>query len=972
MESSYNVWLVALSIVIAFLASYTSLNLASRVTAARGAVGVYWLVGGAFSMGLGIWAMHFVGMLAFSLPIPIAYDLPITLGSIVPALVSSGLALYVVGRREPTLPTLTVSALLMGCGIVVMHYSGMAAMKMSPAIAYDPARYTLSVLVAIGASLVALRLAFRSSSGASVAQRLGSAALMGIAIAGMHYLGMFAANFAPDSLCLAGPGGADARWLAINVGGGTLLILGFTITTTFFDSALAQQNARTVTGLRRMNAELEHKAAEIAQEMTRELRDSQARLLERESSLREVNERLEAVIGSSPVAIYTRNLDGIVTSWNPAAEKMFGWSESEIVGRMLSTVPADKLRESEELRARLLNGEPVVDVEVRRQKRDGSPIDIRSTLAPLHDAQGNTYGYIAVATDITERKRTEGMLRLSAQVFENASEGIMVTDADSTIVAVNHAFTLITGYSAEEAIGRSSRMLHQQDPEFYASLRDSLDRDGHWQGELWERRKNGDAYAQWANIATVRDEHDQITHYVAVISDITARKEAERRLGYLATHDALTGLKNRSIFFESLQHAIARARRGNDRLALLFLDIDNFKAINDTLGHHAGDHLLREIAARLAGCVRESDTVARQGGDEFTVMIEDLTSSDEAAQIAKKILDTLAPKFVVAEREVFVTASIGIDIFPTDSGEAEDLLKNADAAMYHAKEQGRNNYQFYSAELNAAAHKRLSLEGGLRRAIEREEFVLHYQPQVTLRGARLVGAEALLRWNHPERGLVMPDEFIPVAESCGLIVPIGEWVLRTACAQNRRWQAAGLPELPVAVNISARQFRPDFVRIVRQVLADTGLDARYLELEITETLLMKNIEATTASLGLLNDLGVALAVDDFGTGYSSLYYLKRFPVDKLKIERAFVQDITVDPDDAALVRAIVNLGHSLGLRVTAEGVETEEHFAYLLGAGCDEGQGYHFGRPVAASEYEALLRASIDYSSGSAVVFTRT
>jgi diguanylate cyclase (GGDEF)-like protein/PAS domain S-box-containing protein len=841
-----------------------------------------------------------------------------------------------------------------------MHYSGMAAMKMSPPITYDPARFALSMLLGVGASLVALRLAFKASADAGARQKLGSAVVMGLGIAGMHYLGMSAANFAPDAICLAGAGGVDAGWVAINVGGGTLLILGFTITTAFFDSSLAAQNARAVARLRRMNTELEEKAAELAGDMTRELRDSQARLLASEASLREANERLEAVIGSSPVAIYTRTLQGIVTSWNPAAENMFGWRADEIIGRPLATVPPDKQRETEELRRRLMNGEPVVDVEVRRQKRDGTPIDIRSTLALLHDAAGRAYGYIAVAVDITERKKTEDMLRLSAQVFENASEGIMVTDADSTIVAVNKAFTAITGYAAEEAIGQHMRLLHSgwHDPSFYGALRDALERVGHWQGELWDRRKGGDAYAQWTNIAAVRDDRGRVTHYVAVISDITARKEAERRLSYLATHDALTGLKNRSLFYESLQHALARARRGGEGVALLFLDVDNFKAINDTLGHHSGDQLLREIAARISACVRDSDTVARQGGDEFTVMIEDVGGPDEVARIAQKMLDALAPKFIVAGREIFVTASIGIDIFPADSGGANDLLKNADAAMYHAKEQGRNNYQFYSAELNTAAHKRLTLESGLRRALERQEFVLHYQPQVTLRGARLVGIEALLRWQHPEYGLIMPDEFIPLAESSGLIVPIGEWVLRTACAQHRAWQDAGLQTAPVAVNISARQFRPDFVDTVRRVLEDTRLEAPQLELEITESLLMRNIDATSAALHRLNQLGVGLAVDDFGTGHSSLYYLKSFPVDKLKVERAFVRDIDTDPDDAALIKAIIGLGHSLGLKVTAEGVETESQFAHLLGMGCDEAQGYYFGRPMPAQECEALLRAA--------------
>jgi diguanylate cyclase (GGDEF)-like protein/PAS domain S-box-containing protein len=925
MAVTYDAWLVLLSVVIAVLASYTALDLAARVIQPEGYSPVLWVAGGSLSMGIGIWAMHFVGMLAFHLPIPLAYDIPITIASAVPAIVASLIALLVIraGREDPR--TLALAATIMGLGIVAMHYSGMAALRMSPPIRYDPAIVALSVAIAIAASIFALRVGLRARAAATAAMtlrgRLASAALMGAAIAGMHYTGMAAAQFDPASVCLAAPQGVTPRGLAVVIGGGTLLLFGFTVATAALDSSL------------------EIRANAIARAMTQEL---------------------EAVIEGSPLAIYTRNLDGIITRWNAAAERMFGWPARDVVGRMLPTVPPGQEEFSAALRRRVLGGEHFVHADVRRLRRDGTPIDISTTLAPLRGPAGQVRGYVTIAADITERKRTEESLRLAARVFDSSNDGIVITLPDGTIVAVNEAFTRITGYTALEAVGSNPRLLQSgwQREEFYEAMRRSIEETGQWRGEIWDRRKGGELYAQWTSVSVVRDERGTVTHYVAVLSDVTARKAAEERLDHLATHDPLTDLPNRALFHESAREALARAERAGDLVAVLFLDLDNFKVINDTLGHYVGDRLLQETARRLLANLRSTDVVARQGGDEFTVLLEGLGGADEASAIARKLLDAVARPFHVEGHEVYATASLGVNLYPRDAQNVEDLLRNADVAMYHAKEQGRNGFQFYSARLNAGSRERLALETALRRAVERGELELHYQALVDLRNEHVTGAEALLRWHHPERGMITPGSFVPIAEASGLVVPIGEWVLHEACRRSKAWQEAGMGPLCVAVNVSARQFQdPRFPSTVRTALDRARLDPQFLELELTESLLMRNIEETARTLGHLRSLGVKLSIDDFGTGHSSLNYLKRFPVNKLKIDQSFVQGLHEDQEDAAIARAIISLGHGLDLRVTAEGVETPRQLARAKAEGCAEVQGFLIARPMRAADFDRFLAA---------------
>jgi len=532
-------------------------------------------------------------------------------------------------------------------------------------------------------------------------------------------------------------------------------------------------------------------------------------------------------------------------------------------------------------------------------------------------------------------------------------EAIVITDIQNNIIQINKAFTEITGYSPEEVAGKNPRILksgrHGQD--FYHAMWEILLKTGSWQGEVMDRRKNGEVYPKWLSINVVRDEKGDISNYIALFSDITERKASYERIQHLAHFDALTNLPNRALLNEHLDMAIAVAKRNQTQLAIVFLDLDRFKIVNDSLGHHAGDLLLQIVSDRLKSCVRETDTVARLGGDEFVVLLGCIRESSDAARVAQKVVEAIAIPFILDGNEVNIGASIGIGIYPDNGLDSPTLIKNADAAMYHAKEHGRNNYQFFSSVMNDKAFEQMALENDMRWALKREEFFLHYQPQIDALTGKIVGVEALIRWQHPKRGLVPPFNFIPLAEKSGLIVAIGEWVIKTACAQNVAWQKEGLAPILTAVNIAAQQFKQkDFRESVIQILDDTGLAPHLLELEITESAIMENAESMLDTLHSLKEIGLHLSIDDFGTGYSSLSYLKHFPIDKLKIDRSFVMDITNDSKNNAIVETIIHLGHNLKLKVIAEGVETAEQLATLKELRCDEIQGYFFSRPLSAQD----------------------
>lgn len=589
---------------------------------------------------------------------------------------------------------------------------------------------------------------------------------------------------------------------------------------------------------------------------------------------------------------------------------------------------------------------------------------VLGTFAVYHDMPGlpdaSQFGLINDFSRITglavQKVRAAAALRQAAAVFESTRDGVFITDLDARIVALNRSFSEISGYSEFEALGRKPSILQsgRHELEFYQTMWAAILGCGHWQGEVWNRRKNGELYQQLLTISTVHDDAGKPSHYVAVMTDISQLKRSEAQLDYLAHHDPLTDLPNRLLLQSRVQHAIDQAARNKARVALLFIDLDRFKNVNDSLGHPAGDELLAAIGQRLRTRLREVDTLARLGGDEFVLLIEEMETPDDAARVAQMLLDLLhAPFVLTGGREIYIGASIGISVFPEDGTTVTELIQHSDVAMYQAKESGRGAFRFYTEAMSRAAQDKLHLDTRLRRALEHGDFALHFQPQVDMASGRLIGTEALIRWRDPDEGLISPARFIPVAEETGLIVPIGEWVLRTACAQARKWQDAG-HHFTIAVNLSARQLQQaDLPQRVAALMAEAGVGPDWLEIELTESTLAGDHVSTEMRLRALKELGITLSIDDFGTGYSSLAYLKRFPIDVLKIDQSFVRDIPQDRNDMEIAATIIAMAHTLKLRVVAEGVETPEQLAFLKEQKCDAWQGYLFSKPLPADEFTA-------------------
>jgi diguanylate cyclase (GGDEF)-like protein/PAS domain S-box-containing protein len=642
-----------------------------------------------------------------------------------------------------------------------------------------------------------------------------------------------------------------------------------------------------------------------------------------------------------------------IVSVNRRCEELFGYEPGAMTGSSTAIVfPTAFDFEAAGARqySTLAAGEYFSE-ERHYRRKDGTLFWCMVSGCAIDQSRANE-GSIWVYADITARKEAEEKLRLSATVLEHIADGVMVIDARGIIVAVNPAFTQITGYTEAEALGRDRTLTRsgRHDAAFYQALWDDLQSTGFWRGEIWNLRKNGEVYLEWLTVSAVRDNKGAISHYVGVFSDITLVKESQEKLDHLAHHDALTQLPNRLLFHDRLHHALQRAARENEQLALLFIDLDRFKNVNDTLGHHIGDELLQQVATALQDKLREGDTLARLGGDEFIVLLENVDGQYGASLVAEKLVGMFEQPFMVAGHELFVTCSVGISLYPTDAMDLNMLIRNADVAMYQAKARGRNGYRFYAPSMTGEGVERLRLETYLRRSLEKEEMFLNYQPQVEIDTGRLIGVEALVRWNHPDLGLVPPSRFISLAEDTGYINQLGKWVLIQACHQMVRWQEAGLHVPKMAVNLSARQFeRGSIATMVGDVLRETGLEPHRLQLEVTESVIMNTGDA----LVFINDLhsiGVGLAIDDFGTGYSSLAYLKQMPVQTLKIDRSFIKDISTDVNDEAIAIAIIQLGKSMNLSVIAEGVETGEQAAFLLRHGCNLAQGYFYSRPAAPDD----------------------
>lgn len=676
-------------------------------------------------------------------------------------------------------------------------------------------------------------------------------------------------------------------------------------------------------------------------------------------------ERLAHIMAVNPAAIYSLTADpqvkgGFVVDFvSPKVEQITGYSPAQWLatpGLWFERVhPDDRVKV---LQARQqLRETGRLEYEYRFLHADGSCHWIYDQLVLTRNLSGR--GAIAVGTwlDVTDRKQAQEQLQLAAQVFESSQEGIGITDANNHLLSVNPAFTEITGYTKEEVVGRNPSLLAsgRHDKAFYEEMWRTIQAQGRWQGEVWNRRKNGDLYPEWLSISAIRNPEGQITQYFGIQTDLSSRNAAEEKIRLLSNYDLLTHLPNRALLHDRAQVALAAAQRATAKVALMYVDLDRFKNINDSLGHAIGDRLLQELATRLTEHLHPDDTICRPGGDEFIILLPN-TDYQGAAHVAQRTLAIIAEPFMIDGQRLSLTASIGIALFPDNGANLDRLSQCADSALFRAKQNGRSNFQFFAQQMHERANEVLRIENDLRRALENKELLLHYQPQVDATSLKIVGVEALLRWQHPEWGLVLPGRFITVAEESGQIRDIGNWVMHSAMQQNADWKAAGLPIVPVAINLSVVQFRDAALcDIVVDAMRVSGIEPAMVELELTESIAMDDSTFTIDTVARLHALGIALSIDDFGTGYSSLSYLKRFKIDKLKIDQSFVRDLHRDPDDEAIVTAIIGLAHGLGFRTIAEGVETQEQLDFLREHQCDEIQGYFYSKPVPAQEFARLL-----------------
>ncbi|MBX9298172.1 EAL domain-containing protein [Chromobacterium piscinae] len=685
-----------------------------------------------------------------------------------------------------------------------------------------------------------------------------------------------------------------------------------------------------------------------------------ARRREVEDALRRSENKYRELFWSNLDGIVISSLDGQVIDANPAFLNLMCYSLDQLKQQNFWSLVADESEALERfnLDNKVLRFGYCDEFEATYLNRFDNQVPVSVKTVAMRDAFGRINAVWRMVRDISEKRAAEERVQLAAKVFENTVEGIMITDADRRIRSVNRAFTEITGYTQHEVLGQKTSILSsgRHDEPFYEQMWQSISEQGSWQGELWNRRKNGEVYPEWLAINAVRNSLGEITHYVAIFSDLTERKAADERIQFLAHFDVLTSLPNRIHMQDRVELAIHNVVRDNQRLALLLLDLDRFKTVNESLGHSAGDTLLQVAADRIRSALAPGEMLARQGGDEFIILLPVISDPGEAALAAERVRDVFANPIELHNHVLTITPSIGISVYPDDGRDYETLVRNADAAMYHAKSSGRNSYKFYTADLNARAREILAIESQLRFALERDEFVLHYQPQVEMESGRIVGAEALIRWNHPSLGLLGPVRFIQVAEERGFIVQIGNWVISEATRQLVAWRQEGLPELTLAINLSALQFRqPDLALQVKQALESSGLPGHALDIEVTESIIMEDAQATIQTIDNMKNMGLRLSIDDFGTGYSSLSYLKRFKADKLKIDRSFVRDIPHDADDSAIARAIINMAKNLNMQVVAEGVETMEQWQFLEQEGCDFVQGYLIAKPLPADDFAKLL-----------------
>jgi diguanylate cyclase (GGDEF)-like protein/PAS domain S-box-containing protein len=946
------------------IGSFTALTHAQRMRENTGRAAMWWMIVGSITLGTAIWSMHFIGMLAFHLPVPLSYDLNLTLLSVLPAIGAALLGFWELREARINILRLLISGLLMGTGISVMHYTGMAALRMSPPIDYDPPIFILSIVIAIVASWAALLMMYRGDRVKlkPMVRFMMGALIMGLAISGMHYTAMLGVNVPPDSMCLSAASAIQPNILALLVALTSLFWFGGGILATLFDQRMARQNQRALAELAKAHEATRQIARRQAEDMTRSLHDS--------------HETLQQVLDSVAEGIYGVDMEGRCTFINASGLAMLGYRDAgELVGKNIhllihhshpdgSRYPA---RECRMYKAFSKHQEIRVDDEIFWRK-DGTAFPVEYWSHPIIK-DGVVRGSVATFFDISERKRNEAALQESVAFSESLLQTMPVPvfhkDTQGRYTGCNSAFEAYLGKSREEIVGKT---VFEIAPQTLSTTYRDRDLDllkaaeGVQVYESSVKHADGKLHDVIFHKARMIGSNGEPIGIIGVILDITERKQSEQQIHQLAFFDPLTSLPNRRLLMDRLRQAFAVSARNEQHGAIMFLDLDHFKTLNDTKGHEIGDLLLVEVATRLSSCVRDVDTVARLGGDEFVVVLETLSSnSSEAAtqaeRVAEKIQATLNQPYLLKGSNHHTTPSIGITMFSGHQDSVDDLLKFADIAMYQAKSAGRNAIRFYDPETQSAIETRADLETELRLALENRHFHPYYQLQVDSE-LRPLGAEVLLRWQHPQRGLIAPEQFIPILEESGMIVPVGLWVLQVACNQLRAWQDSALSrDLTLAVNVSAKQFhQPDFVVRVQRVLQDSGANPAQLKLELTESMVLENVEDTIVKMLELKSLGVSFAMDDFGTGYSSLQYLKRLPLDQIKIDQSFVRDIASDPNDAAIVKTIIAMAEAMSLDVIAEGVETKAQHEFLDRHGCRSFQGYLFGRPVPIAQFEVMLR----------------
>lgn len=877
-------------------------------------------------MGAGVWAMHFIGMLSLNLPCGVYYEPLITMLSMIPGILASGVALSIwQSSRRGQKPPVLLSSILLGSGIGAMHYTGMAAMKLPGFIGYDPKLFAVSIVVAVLLAYFALSIKARHAH--NWKSEVPGAILMGGAISGMHYTAMSASYFVRADVVDFPASVLGTHYLAAAV----LIVTGFTVMLAIAVSAA-------------------YRNAEIAEELSKS------------------EQRWKFALESGGEGVWDWDVPSGRVMFSKFWKEMLGYDEDEIELEEWETRihPDDKRRVLQEVEAHFAGQTSTFHSEFRFLAKDGSWKWMLSRgMMVSRNADGLPLRMVGTHTDITERKKSEEAVQLASLVYENSSEAMMVMDLQGVIITVNPAFAALTGYPAAEVIDKHANFLSssQHDQAFHDDLWETVRTTGRWQGELWSRRKNGGIYAEWLSISTIYNDDGTPHRRVGLFSDITKKKEFEELIWKEANFDLLTGLPNRRMFLNKLEEEIKKAKRAKAPLTLMFIDLDRFKEVNDTLGHDMGDLLLKEAGHRIRASVRETDTVARLGGDEFTVVLSGQSEQNNIARVYNNILHKLAQPFFLKNEAAYVSASIGITIFPADADTIEQLLKNADQAMYAAKNQGRNRYCYFTPAMQEAAQSRMRLANDLRTALAEKQFFLVYQPIVELATGSIHKAEALVRWKHPEQGLVNPAEFIPVAEDTGLIVELGDWVFKEAAIQLKRFRTHLDPDFEVSVNMSAVQCHAhgNIHLNWAAYLQEMKLPGHSVTVEITESILLDSQLDVIDRLNGLRTAGMQISLDDFGTGYSSLSYLKKFDIDYLKIDRSFINNLKKGSDDHALCEAIIVMAHRLGMKVVAEGVETVDQCDLLAEAGCDFAQGYLFSKPVPAVTLEKMLELPVFY-----------